>query len=343
MYTIKNIPGLCTLIFLVCLSSCTKTDTPTNATSGNWVSRSDFEGVPRSEAVSFVIGDTAYIGTGNDGTSLLNDLWQYDPLQDSWRQKADLPGAARSSAVAFAAGGAGYICTGYDGVNKLKDLWQYSPATNTWVQKADFGGSARYDAVGFGILTQGYVSTGYDGSYLKDLWQYDPGTDTWIQQISMGGSKRTGAVVFVYQNKAYVCTGSDNGSSTNVNDLWVFDPAIANENVNGWTEKRKISNVSADSYDDAYNIIRTNAAAFVIGNKAYVTCGENGAVLNTTWEYDFSQDLWVAKTAYEGVARTGSVGFTVLNRGYVTTGRSSTLSFDDIREFHPNEVYNPND
>jgi len=34
---------------------------------GNWVTESDLDGVARSEAVSFVVNDTAYIGTGYDG------------------------------------------------------------------------------------------------------------------------------------------------------------------------------------------------------------------------------------------------------------------------------------
>ncbi len=343
MYKLKSVTLLGILGFSLFISSCTKTSSTTADTNGNWVKKSDFEGVTRSEAASFVINDSAYITTGYDGTNRLQDLWKYDPTQDAWLQKAALPGVARNSAIGFTANGYGYIGTGYDGVNKLKDIWQYTAATNTWAQKSDFAGSARYDAVGFGILNKGYISTGYDGNYLKDIWQYDPIADSWTQQISMGGAKRSAAVSFVYQNKAYVCTGANNGSSTDVNDLWVFDPTIATVNTTGWKAKRAISNVSTDSYDDLYNIIRTNAVAFVMANKAYITTGENGAVLNTTWEYDFATDLWISKTAYEGVARTGAVGFAVKNFGYVTTGRSSTTPFDDIREFFPFQPYNAND
>ena len=343
MYKLKSATLLGILGFSLLISSCTKTSSTTADTNGNWIKKSDFEGVTRSEAASFVINDSAYITTGYDGTNRLQDLWKYDATQNAWLQKAALPGVARNSAIGFTANGMGYIGTGYDGVNKLKDIWQYNAATNTWVQKSDFAGSARYDAVGFGIVNKGYISTGYDGNYLKDLWQYDPAADAWTQQISMGGSKRSGAVSFVYQNKAYVCTGANNGTSTDVNDLWVFDPAVATVNTTGWTAKRMISNVSTESYDDLYNIVRTNAVAFVMANKAYITTGENGAVLNSTWEYDFASDLWISKTAYEGVSRTGAVGFAVKNIGFVTTGRSSTTPFDDIRAFSPFQPYNAND
>ena len=135
--------------FLSGILSCGKGSTSTTVI-GNWVNKSDFDGVARSEAVSFVINDTAYIGTGFDGTNRLNDLWEYDAVKNFWIQKADFPGSARSSAVAFAAAGKGYVDR-FDGINKLKDMWQYDPVANSWIQKNDFAGSARYDAVAFGI------------------------------------------------------------------------------------------------------------------------------------------------------------------------------------------------
>ena len=145
------------------------------------------------------------------------------------------------------------------------------------------------------------------------------------------------AVAFVYNNKGYICTGTNNGTA--VNDFWSYDPSTS-----AWTELRQIANISADSYDDNYtDIIRSNAAAFVIGDKAYITTGENGSLLSSTWEYDFSTDLWTSKTAFEGSPRTGAVAFSVTSGGYVTTGRSSTLPFDDLRQFFPDQAYNAND
>ncbi|MGH2564622.1 MAG: hypothetical protein ACRDE5_08920, partial [Ginsengibacter sp.] len=56
---------------LLCLSivsiitfeiSCKGSSASTTLT-GNWVTESDLDGVARSEAVSFVLNDTAYIGT----------------------------------------------------------------------------------------------------------------------------------------------------------------------------------------------------------------------------------------------------------------------------------------
>lgn len=326
------------------LISCSKSSTTTSDadTSGNWIKRSEFEGNARTEAASFTIGDTAYIGTGFDGSNRYTDFWAYDPVKNYWTQRAQFPGTARSSAVGFTVGSKGYIATGYDGLNRLNDTWEYDPSTNKWLQKANFGGTARYDAVAFGINGKGYVSTGFDGGYTKDMWEFTPtgGTNnsgSWTQLVSLGGTKRSGAIALVYNNKAYVFTGINNGTS--VTDAWVFDPAAAT-----WTQLRDISNISSDTYDDDYSdITRNNGAGFVIGNKGYITTGDSGGYNKKTWVYDFDTDLWTRKTTYERSERTGAVGFSVKGRGFIACGRNTTYYFDDIDEFQPDITYNAYD
>lgn len=321
------------------LSSCGSKSTTTTV-SGNWITQSEFAGVARSEAVSFVVGDTAYITTGYDGSVRLNDLWGYDSVNNFWVQKADFPGVARSSAVAFAAAGKGYVGTGYDGANRLKDIWQYDPSSNSWTQKNDFGGTGRYDAVAFGIQNKGYILTGFDGTYLKDFWIYDPSADTWTLQ-GFPGNKRMQATSFVYNNKGYIVTGTNNGTA--LNDFWTYDPTTS-----AWTELRQISQNynTTEAYDDSYtDIVRTNAVGFVIGSKGYLSTGESasGALLNSTWEYDFATDVWTLKQPFERSARTGGIAFSLGGGGYVGTGRSSTLNFDDLYKFFPDQVENAND
>lgn len=335
MKRFKDVAFLTASVIFI-LASCTKSST-SSTTDGNWIKRSELDGVARTEAASFVIGNLAYIVTGYDGTNRLNDIWSYDANKNSWSQKAQFPGVARSSAVGFTVDSLGYISTGYDGVNRLKDTWQYSPASNTWKQRADFGGSARYDAVAFGINHSGYITTGYDGNYTKDFWEYTPANDTWTQKTSLGGSKRSQAVAFVYNNIAYVVTGINNGLV--VNDMWAYDPSTST-----WSQKRNISNTSTDSYDDDYtDIQRYNAVAFIMGDKAFITTGENGAYISKTWQYNFSDDTWERKTAYERSSRTGAIAFTVLGKGFVGSGKSATNVFDDFDEFHPTETYDSND
>jgi hypothetical protein len=159
------------------------------------------------------------------------------------------------------------------------------------------------------------------------------------------GNPRSEAVAFVYRNKGYIVTGKNMGLA--VNDFWVFDPSMPDSS--SWSSLRPISNTSANYYDDAYtNIVRSNAVAFVMlgtweGDRAYITTGGYLDPYSSTWAYDFANDLWQQTTPFEGGPRTGSLGFSVKNRGFVTTGRASSMDFNDVSEWHPDELYNAND
>ena len=72
-------------LILSTLSSCTDAEDETSET-GNWVKASDFEGVTRSGAISFSIGNFAYVGLGYDGDEYLRDFWRYDPELNFWQE-----------------------------------------------------------------------------------------------------------------------------------------------------------------------------------------------------------------------------------------------------------------
>ena len=329
-----NITSLLIIVLLISMfmSSCSDDSSDdSDSTDGNWIELSDFEGVPRADAVAFTIGEKAYVGTGYDGSDRLNDFWEYDPILNNWTRKADFPGAARNGAVGFGTDTKGYVGTGYDGVDKLNDFYEYDPAADTWTQISDFGGSARFGAVAFSINNKGYVGSGYDGNDLKDFWQYDPSSNEWIKILSLGGSKRRDAVAFVIDNKAYVCTGIDNGAYED--DVWEYDPS-----TELWARKRSINDVSDESYDDDYSgIIGTNKVAFTVNGKGYVATAGKSTTGAAVWEYDPLTDLWNEKTSLEASARIEAVGFSIGELGYITTGRNASYYFDDLWGFEPEE------
>jgi N-acetylneuraminic acid mutarotase len=323
------------LLLMASLAACSKSSNTTTLL-GNWIKRSEFEGVARTAAASFVINDKAYVGTGYDGLNRLQDFWMYDVDQNQWTQKAAFKGPARSNAVGMAVSGMGYVGTGYDGINKMNDFYQYDPNANAWTPKAPFAGSGRYGAVAFGLKDRGYISTGYDGNWLKDNWEYNPATDSWTQAQSITSGKRTDASVFVINNKAYVCMGTANSSA--VTDFYVFDG-----DTKQWGPLNAIANVSDQSFDDLYNFAGSGAAAFAMRGKGYIVAGIKGTYSAATWEYTPETDRWVQKTDFEGAPRTGATGFTVKDRGFVTLGMGSSTPFDDLREFDPTAEYNKND
>lgn len=333
---------------IVCAStfvSCTKSSTSSDKI-GNWTRRADFSGVPRSGAICAVTEDSAYVGLGFDGVNRIKDFWVYSINSNTWLRRDTFPGVGRSLGSSFSINGKIYAGFGYDGgTNYYKDFYVFDPAQNKWSQLNDFPGSARYAALGFSINGKGYICSGNDGNALQELWQYDPTSDTWTQQDGIPGYKRMGAVVFVIDNKAYVVTGTNNGTYNN--DMFMFDPTQAAGSGNQWTEKRKITNVSDQSYDDSYtSITRAYGVALVLNGKGELSTGTNGGLNSKTWEYDPAADQWTEKTGFEGSARQQAVGFTLKGRGFVATGNAgstSSLQFDDVREFKPNDTDNTTD
>jgi N-acetylneuraminic acid mutarotase len=300
--------------------SCTDDD---EGDRGNWVERSVFDGVPRSSAAFFVIGNNGYMGTGYDGDDYLTDFWVYNFEGDFWAQRASFPGTPRSAASGFAIGDKGYIGTGFDGDFELADFWEYDTNTNSWTQKADFGGGVRRSAVAFAGNNAGFMGTGYDGDNdRKDFWKYDPTTDQWTELVGFGGDKRRDAAFFEINNKIYVGTGITNGQYTD--DFWEFDPA-----TEIWTRKRDL-----DAEDD-YTILRSNAVGFSIDGLGYIVSGNTNGALISTWEYNPATDLWEEITGLEGTARQDAVAFSNGQRGFVLMGRTGSLYLDDNFELFP--------
>lgn len=318
---------------LVLNSSCNQDEDETLL--GNWVRRSDFEGVPRSNAVAFSVGELAFVGLGFDGDDDLSDFWQYDPALDFWTRKDNFPGLPRRAAVAFAIDGIGYVGTGYNSEldQELTDFWSFDPQAPTgqqWNRISDFPGTPRYDAVAFELQGLGYVGTGFDSNWLKDFYAYNPTNGSWEQIVSLGGSKREDAVAFVVDDRAYVGTGRNNGAY--VFDFWEYNPETRE-----WTRKLELDE------DDDYDIVRNGAVAFTANGMGYITTGSNGANQSNTWEYLPSQDNWIERSTFEGTSRLDAVAFTVNGRCFVTTGRSSSIRLDDLWEFQPLAEYNEED
>ena len=138
-----------------------------NGLDGNWDKSSSFSGTERSGAVSFVIDDAVFVGTGYNGKDALNTFYKYSLVGKGWERIADFPGAKRKEAVAFTSNGKGYVGTGVDeDDNRFSDFYEYTPAVNadgdevgTWntVAITDFPGTKRQGSVAFTIDNVGYV------------------------------------------------------------------------------------------------------------------------------------------------------------------------------------------
>jgi N-acetylneuraminic acid mutarotase len=53
-----------------------------DASSFVWDTRTSFEGSARSLAVGYVLNDRIFVGTGQNGTSRYDDVWEFKPQQE---------------------------------------------------------------------------------------------------------------------------------------------------------------------------------------------------------------------------------------------------------------------
>ncbi len=300
---------------------------------GNWYRQGipDFGGSPRQGAVSFVIGEKGYIGTGRSSevNAYKKDMWSF--TGKTWTQVAEFPGTGRSHATSFVINNKAYVGTGYDNNTLVdngykKDFYEYDPATNKWKAIADFP-SLRRHASAFALGTKGYVGLGsVDNSTLyQDFFSYDPTSNKWEEVATFTGGKRHGANAFVLGGKAYVGFGQNN-SQLSTKDMYVFDPA-----ANGWSRlEASNDNLTARSF----------AFSLVVNEKAYIIGGTSAS---DVWQYEAGTNTWTQMNNFEGGARSSAAGFTLGGIGYLGTGLAGSANSDDLWAFDPAAAVNSDD
>lgn len=308
---------------------------------GNWFAAVDYEGQRRSGAVSFTIGNRAFVGLGYDGEDYFNDFYSYNADDGYWEDVPDFPGALRESAVAFSIGNLAYVGLGYNrdlDKEELADFWEYNSETKVWRQLNDFP-SARYGSVAFAIGNRGYVGTGNDGDYyLSDFYQYIPEEDRWDEIRGYPGGKREDALAIAFNGKGYVCTGRNNGSYKT--DMWVYTPE-----TNLWTDLSFDSDDDDDQYDlFAAAVQRHNAVGFAYQDRIFISTGISGSSTSAaTYQYNPETGLWDDRTSFEGSSRSRAVAFVISDRIFVATGQNGSSYWDNMYEFRPDDEYDDED
>jgi N-acetylneuraminic acid mutarotase len=308
----------------------------TRAQTG-WTQKPDYAGGGVWYAISFSIGQKAYVGLGGDGGGYRNDFWQYDTLSNTWTQKASFPGSPRIWTVSFSINAKGYVGTGQTHDSLLScDFWEYDTLSNSWSQKANFAGTPRNRAVGFSIGNNGYIATGADinGAWQNDLWQYEPLTDTWTQKTSMpNGTNRISAVGFSIGSKGYVGTGLTQYWWGNYcyNDLWSYNP-----DSDSWSQKANLPAIG-----------RMDAVGFSINGKGYIGTGvdTNNYWYHDFYEYDTLADSWLQRSNVSQILRYACSGFSIGNKGYIGFGSGVSLNGDTLYSYLQDfwEYYPPAD
>ncbi|WP_251620123.1 Kelch repeat-containing protein [Odoribacter lunatus] len=331
---------------------------------GNWKITESFGGVGRVGAVSFVLGDRAYIGTGvSEQARELNDFYSCVANSDrelKWASAPTFPGRPRLGAVAFSTGKKAYVGLGYAAGYNTNAMGQeeffddfYRFDGTTWEKlPTPFPGQTRRYALGFYVpdpnnadkgkayVAYGFYNNGNEGQgALKDWWEFDVETETW-RELGPFGDKRQGACVAVIGSKAYIFTGQDGSSYPN--DVICFSPYATSESEQ-FVKLDQLKNKDGQSFDNDYGMIpRGFAVAFAVGRESdqsariYLASGTRGSLLSDCWEfnpYKGEKGRWDEVTSLPSFAlRQAACAFVLNDVGYITVGgsvsvpSSSTLS-----------------
>jgi len=316
---------------VICFSSCQKgqkiapktTDTVQVNLPGSWSQIATFTGTSTASALSFVVGNKAYIVAGE----MQKMVWQYDPSTGLWTQKASYPGIGYQFLVGFVLNNKIYVGTGY-GYNastntvENNDFYQYDPNADSWTRVADFPGHPRYGAFSFGLNNYGYIGSGtlYNAAQVyHDVWQFNANTNTWKQVADYPGVGYMADVAVAVAGRGYVGLGN-NWLYPTVKDFWQYDPV-----ADSWTSKAGF----------AGNFQLGEAAGFAIGNDIYVGFGPSSP--QQVWKYSATGDQWSRVANFPGSARVEVASFSINNIGYIGFGTHTTLdgSYNEIWQFKP--------
>jgi gliding motility-associated-like protein len=186
--------------------------------TNSWQQQDNLPGPTRTLSTGFTLNDQIYICTGlnvtNNGNYIyLNDLWKFDPINNSWEQKNNFPGPKRAEAHGFSLGNSGYLGLGtkFIGSGTVSDIWRYNPNLDTWQQISNFEGGLREMVSGFTIDCKHYVCAGWinDQEQQNDLWEFS--LDTCYTEPPIEP---------VVENNAYIIPNVFTPNNDDVNDFW---------------------------------------------------------------------------------------------------------------------------
>jgi hypothetical protein len=287
-----------------------------NTRTNEWTERSPFAfgNSPRVNAIAFEVNGKGYVGFGKDqSNNLYNDLWEYNPQNDTWTQKTNCPGLARHSAVATGVGFDGFIGTGAGFNTICNDWWKYSPLTDTWNQLSNypismFGNTC--SAIGNKI----YVIGGSNH-------EYDIEANEWNQIADIPITRLYGKS-FVINKLLYIAGGQENlndsqgyicEDSFTKKDLWQYNPQ-----TNAWLQKSdmnlgNISNGSAESINgNGYYIGGGIMPACFSGGYSLYGSGSKEAVI----EYNPTTDNWTTLAPFGAIKTNIGFSTTIGDKGY---------------------------
>ena len=91
--------------------------------------RANHPGLSTGGSYGFSINGIGYVASGYVGglSTVTEEVWSFNPANNTWTREADLPGSSRRFLASFSIAEKGYIGLGTNGIN-LNDVWEFNPS-----------------------------------------------------------------------------------------------------------------------------------------------------------------------------------------------------------------------
>jgi N-acetylneuraminic acid mutarotase len=251
---------------------------------------------------AFSLEGKGYIlsGYSTNTQSYSNEVWEFNPSDNSWTRKSDFPGQGRIRAISFIIDNDIYICLGDQGYgfDPFSDLWKYETLTDTWSQKANFPLDKYGLPVCFTNSGKAYVGLGLvnyndgGGNISSKFWSYDPIKNEW-NQIADYPYFNYSATAFTIGNSSYVGLGMISG-------FYEYNPS-----ENSWSHAFEYPGNGRDI-----------VCSYAYNDKAYLGFGLNdNHICNDQWEYNSVSNTWTPLISFPYAIKM-SFSFSINNKGY---------------------------
>ncbi|GHV71638.1 hypothetical protein FACS189420_7410 [Bacteroidia bacterium] len=184
-----------------------------------WGNIGNFPGDARRYPVSFIVNNTAYIGTGQrDASTLFNDFYRFNGFLRAWDIQSIIPTdgteemARRYQAVGFNLHNKGYVVGGTSASISRNDVWQFSVQNDHVGQWKKMNNFIVPFHGGISIFNEDRVFVGFgdNSESNKILWEYNEASDTWEEFVTLPDTINeklySGAII---QNKIYFIDGNN--------------------------------------------------------------------------------------------------------------------------------------
>lgn len=148
-----------------------------DVSQNTWTPIDDFPGLARSAAVSFVVGEKAYVGLGFDGIGappIYTDVWRYDAATNKWDQVADFPESNGLPGILFSNDTKGYIGVPANNALHQGRMFEYDPAGNAWREIKTFPSGSSLETHSFFLDNRSFVIGGWWSEITSQVWEFVP-------------------------------------------------------------------------------------------------------------------------------------------------------------------------